>query len=85
VTGPGPDDPDAALDAALGIDALPPAAVVPRHLALCVPLWLTSAYLSGPEFIQRMAQLVADAEQRAVARYIAEHTAAGTPPVPPAP
>lgn len=75
MTGP---NPDAELDEALGLDELPPAVVTPAHLALCEPLWLTSAYLSGPEFIRRMAQLVADAEQRGAARVIAERDAAGT-------
>jgi hypothetical protein len=75
MTGP---NPDAELDAALGIDDLPPADVTAAHMAIVEPLWATSAHLSGPEFARRMAQLVADAEQRGAARVLAEHAAAGT-------
>jgi hypothetical protein len=80
VTGP---NPDAELDHLLGLDDLPPARVLPEHMATAHrvlelweqlrPLGYDLAALAG--FI---AQVEADAEQRAVARYIAEHHAAGT-------
>lgn len=72
MTGP---NPDAELDEALGINQLPPAIVTEEHHRLA------AVALNSPEPRQRwhdVAQALADEGQRAVARYIAEHAAAGT-------
>lgn len=80
MTGP---NPDAELDAALGVAELPPAAVTDAHRVLAE----TALRPFGPqtrmshesiEQTGRVAQAIADAEQRGAARVIAEHEAAGT-------
>lgn len=67
MTGP---NPDAELDAALGVDQLPPAAVTDEHRAL-------ARKLPGNTPFEVIAQAIADAEQRGAARVLAEHQAAG--------
>jgi hypothetical protein len=72
MTGP---NPDAELDDALGISQLPPAVVTDEHMkqaAKIIRTFYTRRNRRG------VAQVIADLEQRAVARYIAEQRAAGT-------
>jgi hypothetical protein len=72
MTGP---NPDAELDDALGIRQLPPAVVTDEHMkqaAKIIRTFYTRRNRRG------VAQVIADLEQRAVARYIAEQRAAGT-------
>jgi hypothetical protein len=85
VTGP---NPDAELDAALGIPDLPPAVPTAEHqrLARVARYELRSARWAaepGSDVEHRelevLAQAIADAEQRGAARVIAEHAAARTP------
>lgn len=75
MTGP---NPDAELDEALGVDQLPPAAVTDDHLARATGLLSGPPGYREPELVERVAQAIADAEQRGAARVIAEHAAAGT-------
>lgn len=82
MTGP---NPDAELDEALGVTQLPPAAVTDDHCrAAMAALWPSLGHTDPDDLnvasqrqLARAAQAVADAEQRAVARYIAERDAAG--------
>jgi hypothetical protein len=81
VTGP---NPDAELDWALGVDRLPPATVTEPHRARAGALlraanctWRTHEQRDADQ--ERMAQAIADAEQRGAARILAERAAAGTP------
>lgn len=80
MTGP---DPDADLDRALGIDQLPPAIVTDDHQRRAAAL-LTDKTPGWADARDAIAQALADAEVRAVARYVAERVAAGTlsPPEP---
>ncbi len=87
MTGPSP---DAELDAALGLDKLPPAQVSERHVELALAALFPVARFEPADVhelepaarnqVQRTAQAIADAELRAVARYITEHAVAGTLP-----
>jgi hypothetical protein len=76
VTGP---NPDAELDAALGLDQLPPARFTHDHLLIAAELthaWEESELGIG-NLRDRIAQAIADAEARGSARVIAEREKAG--------
>lgn len=85
MTGP---NPDAALDAALGVVELPPAVVTDEHLRRSLAAIFRAGTfepadvddLSAPyaRQVRDVAQAIADAEQRGAARVLAEHAAAGT-------
>lgn len=73
-------NPDAELDKALGVDQLPPAAVTEADRAEAHRIWdeaLCNSGVPGWDRLAVLAQALADAEQRAVARYIAACAAAG--------
>jgi hypothetical protein len=78
VTGP---NPDAALDAALGIAELPPAVVTHEHLARAKELCraMVPGNYPAPWMVEVAAQALADEGKRVLARFIAEHQVAGTP------
>lgn len=71
MTGP---NPDADLDAALGITALPPAAVTDTHRRVAAQA-IADELATGQDAV---AQAIADAGQRGAARVLVEHAAAGT-------
>jgi hypothetical protein len=78
VTGP---NPDAALDAALGITELPPAVVDGEHEEIAARLveeWETDGTAGYGGLEARIAQALADIERRGVQRYIREHQKAHT-------
>lgn len=87
MTGP---NPDAELDNALGINQLPPAVVTDEHRQRALRALFPTAKFRPSDvaelaemagwswLVHRTAQAIADEGQRAVARYITEHTAAGT-------
>lgn len=85
MTGP---NPDAELDAALGLDHLPPP--VPTEAQLAEGRRLVELWRGMPEDYddqvlgQWIGELVAVAEQRGAARVLATHAAAGAPLPPPA-
>lgn len=76
MTGP---NPDAELDESLGVTKLPPAAVTDEHIEIARAAAMNLGVGGAPApSIRRLAQVIADAEQRGAARALAERKAAGT-------